>query len=101
MIRLLIILLLFTGTVNGQQQFWAMNKPVSVSLIPQNISIRSQEMGVGTFGDGWQTSDITVTDDQKNDLAGNPTLEKLTITTSGANLHRQVISGLTPLHTYY
>lgn len=72
-----------------------------ITLTPQNIALQSEVMDGGSYANGWDNDGITVTADQKNDLIGNPTLDKMTITASGANRHRQVINGLTASHTYF
>src|SRR5438445_57030 len=102
--KLLLILFIISGVickpaiVIAQPMKALVAKNASVTYTPMNLALWAQVSDGGSFGAGWDNDGITVTADQKNDLLGNPTLDKITITSSGANRNRQVIIGLTPGH---
>ena len=101
--KIIIALMLFVAAAAAQGQKLLVNGWKHGSAgVAQNLLIRSEQMDLnGSFGDGWDINNGTITTNQANDGAGNATLERISLTTSGDNRHRQVIGGLTAGVTYY
>jgi hypothetical protein len=72
-------------------------KTIGSGTTTQNELLYSEELNNGA---GWASSGVTVTANQANDVLGNPTLEKLNITSGGANVHRSIALTVTPSTTY-